>query len=338
MSATTQLTDFSDLYTDLQNRVREQTGVTATENQAKRYINIGLMDMHIGNGERFPWAERSAKIVTQNDYSTGTVSISQGSTTLTGSSTAWNTANAFSVNNTRAGGKLVLNSGTEVYQVSSVDSDTQITLDSAFTQSDLSGDSYLYFEDEYALAADFLRPLDMRFFDQNQTIELIGRTEFRRRYVRNHTVGKPIAATIVDRDFSSNTTPVRKVMFHKPPDDFYTIPYSYVTSYLAVTSGGSEQTQLSSDTDEPIVPLQYRHAIVFHALYHWYRDKKDDTRGREVKDEYTDLMLRIMNDHEIGHSRPQVRPRLGSYARAAKRPYSGRNSKYVAGTRFDEFR
>ena len=52
MSATSQLTTFSDLYTDLQNRVRVTTGVTATENQAKRYINIALHDLHLGQAVR----------------------------------------------------------------------------------------------------------------------------------------------------------------------------------------------------------------------------------------------------------------------------------------------
>ena len=93
MSTATQLTDFSDLYTDLQNRVRIQTGVTANENQAKRYINIALHDMHLGNHEKFHWSERQAVLRTQTPYTTGTVTISQGSNTLTGSGTAWNTNN-----------------------------------------------------------------------------------------------------------------------------------------------------------------------------------------------------------------------------------------------------
>ena len=339
MSATTQLTDFSDLYTDLMNRVRADTTVTATSNQAKRYINIALHDMHLGFGEKFPWAERQAILVTQDDYTTGTVTITQGSTTLTGSGTAWATNNAFSVNNARVGGKVVINGGTEVYTVSAVGGNTSITLTSRFTQSDVSGGSYVYFEDEYALASDFLRPLDQQFFDQNHDIELISRQEFRRRYPRNKIVGKPRVATIQDKAFSGSTTPVRKARFWKPPDDFYSIPYAFVTSNLAVTSAGAEQTQLSNDTDEPIVPLQYRHAIVFHALYHWYRDKRDDTRSIEAKAEYTDLMVRITGDNEIGRTRPRLRPELSMYARAAKLPYSRRRgSRFTTGSAFDEIR
>ena len=339
MATDTQLTTFSDLYTDLLNRVRADTSVTATSNQAKRYINIALHDMHLGYGEKFPWAERQAILVTQDDYTTGTVTISQGSSTLTGSGTAWATNNAFGVNNARVGGKVVINGGSEVYTVSAVGGDTSITLTSQFTQSDVSGGSYVYFEDEYALASDFLRPLDQQFFDQNHNIELISRQEFRRRYPRNKTVGKPRVATIQDKAFSGSTTPVRKARFWKPADDFYSIPYAYVTSNLAVTSAGAEQTQLSGDTDEPIVPLQYRHVIVFHALYHWYRDKRDDTRSIEAKAEYTDLMVRITGDNEIGRTRPRLRPELSMYARSAKLPYSRRRgSRYTTGSAFDEIR
>ena len=111
-----------------------------------------------------------------------------------------------------------------------------------------------------------------------------------------------------------------------------------LTSDVAVSSAGAAQTQLSADADEPIIPLLYRHVIVLHALYNWYRDKRDDDRSQEAKAEYTDLLLRMTGDHEIGHSRPQFRPRLGSYARSAKRPYSRRNSRHVTGTAFDELR
>ncbi|GAG28422.1 unnamed protein product, partial [marine sediment metagenome] len=82
MSSTSQVTTFLDLYTDLQNRAREQTGITATETQAKRYINIALHDMHLGQGEKYPWAERNGVIITQAQYTTGTIAVNKGGTFL----------------------------------------------------------------------------------------------------------------------------------------------------------------------------------------------------------------------------------------------------------------
>lgn len=322
MSATTQLTDFSDLYTDLSNRVRITTAVTATENLAKRYINIALHDLHIGYAERLPWCERRSVLITQPQYTTGTLTATKGSITITGSGTAWNTTNDFSVANMRTGGKIRINGGSEVYEVSSVASDTSAALTSKFTQTTVTGASYTYFEDEYALASDFLRPIDLRQFSDPANIELIGRTEFRRRFPRNHITGKPVCATILDLAFSGNTTPVRKVLFYKAPDVAYSIPYTYATSNLAVSSAGAAQTQLSAATDEPIVPLRYRHLIVLHALKDWYRDQKDDDRYAAVKAEYEQLLLRVVGDTEIGQAHPYLRPDTSGYVQRARRPYA----------------
>ena len=338
MGTATQLTDFSDLYTDLQNRVRETTGVTATQNIAKRYINIALHDMHIGNGEKFPWAHREDVLRTQAVYDTGTLTATKGSTTITGSGTSWDTNNDFSVKNMRTTGKILLNGNPEIYSITAVGGDTSATISDAFIDTTVSGASYKYYEDEYALASDFLRPLDLQVFDTAQEIDLIGRREFRRRYPRPDNFGKPGVATIVDRSFVSNTTPVRYVKLWKLPDAVFLIPYAYVTSNFAVTSGGTQQTQLSSDSDEPIVPLIYRHAIVLHALYHWYRDRKNDRRSQETKAEYVDLLLRITGDVEVGASHPQIQPRIGHYVRRARTPYSTRGRRYITGDAFDQLR
>ncbi len=339
MSATSQLTDFNDIFTDLSNRVRIETGIVAGENQAKRYCNIALQDTAIGFGEKLPWMERTATLITQPDYNTGTVTITQGSTALAGVGTLWATNNAFSFVNMRAGGKIVINGAPEIYEIASVTDDTNVVLSSMFVAADVAAVSYLYFEDEYDLDADFLRPISASFFDQAATIELIPRREFRLRYVRSNVPGKPLVASIFDRAPSGDTTPRRRVKLWKPPDEAYMIPYVFVTNKLAVSAAGVAQTSMVADTDEPIIPLQYRHAIVLHALYHWYRDKRDDDRSVQAKGEYTDLMLRITGDNEIGSNRPQLRPRVTPYANSARKPYRrGRTGRHVTGDGFDNMR
>ena len=337
MSSTTQPTTFSDLYTDLLNRMRaDTTSGTTTEGHAKRAINGALMDMHIGFREKFPWAERTAQLITQQDYTTGTISISQGSTTLTGSSTVWTTNNAFGVANARAGGKIQIN-GQEIYEVSSVGGATTITLTSKYVGADVAaGSSYKYFEDEYALASDFLRPVEVNSFDLDASIELVDRKTFRREFVRNNTPGRPTVATIVDKAFGASTARSRKIIFARPPGDFYLIPYSYITTNLAVASNGTEAVSLSADTDEPIVPLQYRHIIVLHALKNWYRDKKNDPRSQVVASEYTDAMIRLAQDGEIGSPRSSIEPRNRQYKNAARRPWRGLGSRpYQTNGEFD---
>lgn len=336
MSSSTAPGTFSELYTDLQNRVRDVTSVSATQTIAKRLINIALLDMHVGFGEKFPWCERTAVLVTQPQYTTGTVTITQGSTSLTGTSTAWTTSNVFGAQNARTGGKVTIGGSAEVYDVTVV-SGTSITLGSRFVTADLTDGSYCYFEDEYALASDFLRPIDQRSFSDAMEIELIGRTEFRRRYPRNNIPGRPVVATILDKPVSGNTTPVRKIQFHRPPDIAYSIPYTYVTSNLATTISGTAQAALVNDTDEPIVPIRYRQAIVLNALYNWYRDRRDDARAADVKAEYVDFISRMVGDDEIGDRRPRIIPESRVYAGRARRPWrsGGSSSRFDLG-HFDE--
>ena len=311
MSSTTQVTTFSDLYTDFLNRVREGTGVTALETLAKRYINTALQDVHINPGTVFPWSIRSAVLLTHAPYSTGTVDISASArTTVTGTDTLWNTAvTGMGFNNAQAGGKMKFAGDDEVYTVSSVGSDTAITLSTRYTGDALDDDTYTYFEDEYALASDYGRMVDLRIFSVPRRIPLIGPIDFRTRYGRNDTTGKPCAATLIQLGFSGSSTPRHRVVLGPAPDGVYSIPYEYVTANLAVSSAGSEQAALSADADEPIMPLRYRHVLVFHALFHYYRDYKDDARSQEVKVEYIDTMTRMSNDFGIGQKdRPRIIP------------------------------
>lgn len=324
MSSTSQLTTFADIYTDLLNRCRVTTGVTATTEQAKRYVNIALHDLHVGFDYKLPWAERSSVLRTQAQYTTGTLTATKGSTTITGSGTAWNTNNDFSVANMRVGGKIRIGGSRTPYTISAVGGNTTATLNTAFVETTATATTYTYFEDEYALASDFLRPVDAQRFSDEMSIDIIGRTEFRRRYPTNSMPqSRPSVATIIDAAPSGNTTPVRRVRLAPPPSTNVLIPYTYITSNLAVSSAGVAAANLSADSDEPIVPLRYRHVIVFHGLYHWYRDKKDDSRADAAKGEYTDLMLRIAGDAEVGAVRPQIRPRMSEYRRSANRPWNG---------------
>ena len=407
MSSTSQPTTFLDLYTDLRNRSREASE-TATVEQAKRYINIALGDMHVGQGEKFPWAERSAVLVTQPKYTTGTLSVAQGLKLVAGTSTDFTGTNDYQVANVRVGGKLVVSGVDEVYEVASVASAGVLSLASIYLGDTDATASYVYFEDEYALHPDFLRPIDQQKFDEGISIDLVGRTEFRRRYPRNRTPGKSRVATLIEKAFQAastgsitafadasneqttvssaahgmsngdkiiisgttsynggftissvaagtfviNATWVaddgtgtwtrtssrdRRIRFAPPPDTAEMIRYAYVTSNLAVTSAGVEMPNMSADTDEPIVPLHYRHAIVLHALARWYRDKQDDQRSVQVMNEYTGLMLSIISDTEIGGARAQFRPRVGQYRRRAKRPWGGGTGRYDINGRFDRF-
>lgn len=335
MSATTQPQTYLDLYTDLIQRVRQSTAASATVEQAKRYINTALLDMHIGFGEKFPWAERQAVIVTHPVYNDGTLFVEQGTNSFTPTGAPdWASNNVYGQRNIREGGKIRIAGSHEVYRV--INTSVNIGIDTVYLGEDDTTATYTYWEDTYDLAADFLRPMDLRRFSTGYLpIELLSRTEFRARFEDQYNPGAPRHATIIDEKLLSSAEAARRVRLYPVPSQAYQIKYAYVTANLAVTAANVGATQLENDTDEPIVPLRYRHAIVLHALYNWYRDKKDDTRSAEVRAEYEALLARIAGDNEIGSPKPKIVPRVAPYARRARRPWSRGLSRFDVNDRFD---
>ena len=340
MATTNHPKTFADLYTALLNNVRADSAATAIVNEAKRMVNSALHDMHISNGEHFGWAHRRATLVTQPKYTTGAITIAQGAVSAVGTTTLWDTNNAFGIANVRAGGKLSVAGSPNVYEVAAVSDGTNLTFTPMFVDATVSAESYSYFEDDYALAADFLRPLDLQFFNNDHTIELIGEGKFRANFPRNNQPARnPVVAAIYDAAFDGSTSPRRRVLLSPPPDQAAIVPYTYVTANLGVTSAGAEQAELSSDTDEPIVPLRYRMAIVHKAASQWYLERRNDLERSAANESlYQALVQKLMADIEVGGDMPQFRPRVGGYRRRAERPYGGRGGRHTLGTAFDELR
>jgi len=336
MSATTAPETFSDLYTDLLNRAREDTSLTATINQAKRYINIALLDMHVGFAEKVPWAEREAVLITHPSYTTGENVMSEGSGTLFNLTGTFSTSDGYH-NNVRVGGRMQMAGTKDIYTLTSVNSNTAAVVTPSWIGSGTTSNEYVYFEDEYDLASDFLRPVDIQFFDAGRTIALIGRRDFKMYYPRNDILGRPRAGTMIDGSSwdSSSVSPTRRIRFNPAPNARWMIPYSYITANLVTNSGATAaQTEFSADGDIPIVPKRVRMAIVLKALHLWYRDKKDDVRSAEAGGEYVDFMTRVVSDVETGAQNPKLHPRLGPYSRSARRPWS-RGGRYDVSGRFD---
>ncbi len=449
--------DFGDLYTALLEMTREDPSQTATKDQAKRYINEALLEMHMGFREKFPWCIREAVIETRDIYSEGTLSLEKGSAGVVGTGAAFTGHDDFSRDFVRIGGIIKISGESTVYRVKVVVDADNLTLETPYIGDDDATATYSYFEDEYALEADFFRPFDATHFDEGREIELIGRSDFRRRFPKNNITGKPTHATMIDVGPSSvnpqignEKLPTRKIRFSRPPDSLFQIPYSYVTrdlaysgqasgtfvftenpaasgtiilngttwtfvstltasdeetligadlgatldqlvsdlnasteaevlkcnytragnllwvSYDAPGTGGIQgdrgdgsdfttaeisasiisnqgtlelfnpQQRLVSDWDIPIVPEEYRSAIVDLAAYRWYLHKKDDQRAQIARADADSKLARVVEDNEIGTQRPRIIPRVTRYKRSARNPYSpGVSTRYDVNGRFD---
>jgi hypothetical protein len=179
MAVTEQFSTFNDLYIGVLNAVRAQTSQASTTSQAQRAVNIALQDMHLGTDYQFYWAEREANLLVNPPYSTGTVAISQSGSTVTGTSTLWDSLNVQSVANVRLNSKIKFAGSEVVYRVNSTPTTTSLTVTPAYIGTTLTAGTYTAYDDEYALPTDYLRPVDARFFDDNREIAFVDRRQLR---------------------------------------------------------------------------------------------------------------------------------------------------------------
>ena len=347
MPATGTPTTFVDLYTAVLNRAQVALGTSTADAvsllYAKSLVNQANHDVHIQ--KNWFWAERKGMLQTHASYTTGLVTIALATrTTVTGTSVsggsipAWTAAvTGMGFNNARAGGKLTFGGANDVYEVTTVDTDVQITLVDRFVGTTaLTAQTYTYYEDEYALASDFWRLVDVREFSASWAIPVMPKKDFFARYPRNSRTAVPKVCTIMELGPGSTTDWRPRVILHPAPDKVYNIPYHYITRNLAVTSGGVAGVNLSADTDEPILPLRYRHALIEYALSLWYRDLKDDARAQAALQAYQTILARVAGDMEPQQDRPRFVPRRSPYQSAGPRRRPG--SHYSTGTAFDELR
>ena len=343
MAATDAPATLSEMRTAFLNLLKEVTGTTGINTVVDRMLNIALQDMH---QERWYWSERRSTIRSSPPYTTGTIAVAVTSLTtrrtVTGTGTAWNTANSFGdVNAIGAGAKMTLGSTSVVHELSAIGSDTSLTLTTAtpYTgDSALSGESYAIYQDEYALASDFGEPTDLRFFDEDRRIRLVGAQAFYAAYAKNTQRSGPEVATLIELGPSGSVALRPRVVLGPAPDKTYIIPYRYQTTSLAVSSAGVAAVNLTADADQPIVPLGYRMGVVYQALALWFATRqKNAALAADFAGRYTGLMLRARQRTDESRDKPQLRPAVGAYWRAARRPWRG-GRRYDGNAAFDSMR
>ena len=342
MAATDAPATLSEMRTAFLDFLKEVTGVTAINNIADRMLNEANQDIH---RERQWWQERRSTIRTFAPYTTGTIDIAITNLTtrrtVTGTDTLWNTANSFGDTNAQVGMKMTLGSTVNVHLINAVGSNTSITLETStpyMGTAALDDAGYTVYQDEYALASDFDDVIDVKSFDLDQHIELVGPVEFNRRRARNSFRSSPKCATILELGPSGAVTLRPRVLFGPAPDAAYIIPYRYLTTSIALTSAGVGSANLSAATDEPIVPLRFRMAIVFKALELWFgsRQKNPDAETR-FKGRYDELILRARQKTTEADDRPRLVPDVAGYWSHAKRPYRGAR-RYDGDSAWDQMR
>lgn len=197
-----------------------------------------------------PWTERrkEGELRTFAPYSTGTVTATNGSATITGSGTTFPTT--YTATLFRFG----LDYTGPFYPVTSRDSGTGLTLSANYHEATVSGSAYVLWQDVYRLATDVDTLIDIRLHKEGQDGPLALTTESRLDSVayapRFSDSPKVLAMT------APSSAGVKQVRLWPVPDTTYRLPYRYLSAY----------TDMTADADECVVPENMRDIIVMGTL------------------------------------------------------------------------
>ena len=156
----------------LQDTVQKMFGdySAQTKNHVKKWINTArnaLWELVHGN-----YKEKTDYITTTVAYKTGTVSVNQGATTVTGVGTTWTSAMA---------GRLMQFSGSEPwYRIASFTSVTELELEDAYIGSNVSAGTYEIHTYLWSLPADVQRLIQVALQDEENwtSLAIIDRVDF----------------------------------------------------------------------------------------------------------------------------------------------------------------
>lgn len=245
------------------------TGYSSLDADTQSHVDDSLalaMDRVTREAE-FQFALREGALSTVAPYETGTVSVTAGSATVTGSSTLWNTSS-----NVLKHDKFMLGT-TGAYRVSAHPaSDTSLTLASAFAGTTASGQSYEIGRDEYTLAGGMLWLTRIWDLETAKELILLTPAEWVRLTQGRYQTGEPTHAILIGADNTDATTgTAQRLQLYPVPDARYSYNYSYKS--LFTWTSGTMETMAIMD-----IVLAAALQLVFWRLQDWTNVKAWEER------------------------------------------------------------
>lgn len=232
--------------TEVGDRLNLDMTITANRTRAVRWAN--LIQNDIASRYQWPWLMTNTFVQTVADYTTGTITGSAGSTSLTGSGTTWTSSNP---NMTNA--YIQPANDTNWYQVSTVGGATSITLSTALTQA-VSAGTYILRTTYYDLPANCWKVFDVRQTNTPRKLTRLGIYTLDYYQPDINTTSQPTGYFLFGEDpaISASASKQTQIGFFPCPDAKYNIQVRYFLNL----------TDLSSDTDIPLIPVAYTNVLI----------------------------------------------------------------------------
>lgn len=277
-------TDFASIHGDAQKYLNDTSSTTLT--LIKKFVNRTYRDAW----DRHQWTERfkgPAFIAMTAPYvstSSITVTVTNGSATVTGSGTTFPSYSANTV-------KFALSVSGEWYGVSSRDSATQLTLDRNYLGDTASAQAFIVYQDVYNLASDVgvLLTNTVAVHKNGYGGSLpISRARAENEWAMPTGTGTPTAFIVHDR--VSGLYRIR-VGPEVPSDDNFAIRYSYF----------KDITELSGDTDEPLFHEDKREMLLWGTLARGYLLHGRAGDARDAAAIYEGMLKKAWDREQAAH-------------------------------------
>jgi len=295
-----ELVTFSDIRSSAIARVKGDSTDTPTLNFFNEVINTRYRQICSRKKWKF-LRVTNRSLVLHNRYTTGTVTIANGSRNVTGIGTAWTS--------THRRWWLKPNSTDNAYRVIQVNSATSITLDSQLVETTITAGQYQLYQSELALFPDVEDVDDIRIDGIPWRIEPRGPSELnilRQKYPSR--TGAPRIYTIEGQAFYPGIIMqnfifgydffgegLSKAIHFWPqiPDEDFNIHLIYKRTV----------DTLEADADEPLIPIEHRHILLYFALSDWYMKDRQDQTGAYyeglAKDELRELESKYLDTDDV---------------------------------------
>jgi len=274
---------------------------TSLRNELKQKINEA--QKALACEKPYSWSGESRPLVLKAKYATGTIAVTNGSHTITGTSTVWTEL-------AHLNWKIKIGSQASPYTVKYVASNTSINIDPAFEGDTASGVSYTLYKDEYGLYPDchelrkfqipsyrrVIYPRGIDYVDDHRAQRpfLGGLPHMYSRHGKGVYHQKTWATFLLGTDFWEDlvTTdyPRNKMLVIYPA--IFNEDRNAILRYTRVPPAMSE------DAEEPLIPVEWRRILMLKVLKEQFLQNRDVATKREWEREYDALHKEMLSDIE----------------------------------------
>jgi len=302
MSSAKEIRTFKDVQDAIIRRAKlEDTQIV--RDSLKEKINTTYLK--IAYGEPYTWSGKTTPFKMPKKYTTGTISISNGSYTITGVGTSWNEFD-------HLGCKIKMGSDVVPRVITRVASSTSIVIDSEWVSDALSGASYTIYKDEFGMFPDFqdIRWLQIYGIDQRRRPLPSGPIELNRYRTKSpFREGKPSKYTVWGQSYYKQKTWATFLIdqdyweddsskFRPRNQNLIVYPGVRVTDLIAKIRYTKVVSAMVSDSEEPIIPYINRSVLVWGGLSDHFLEDRDIETKREWERKYREDKAEMEGDIE----------------------------------------